>query len=373
MQIQAAIARSDHADFQIEEVTLDAPRNDEILVKIIGVGLCHTDIVFKHLGTAVHPMPAVFGHEGSGIVEQVGAAVTKVKPGDRVTISFRSCGHCDHCDTGAPPYCRTMPMLNYAGARTDGSTALRNAEGPIASNFFGQSSFASHALTYERNVVPVPADFPLEMAGPLGCGIQTGAGGVINSLAAKAGSSILVLGGGSVGLSAVMGAKIQGCATIIVVEPMAARRALALELGATHALDPATIPSITEAVRAILPMGVDYAFDTTGVPSVMADTMGALGSKAVFGFVGVAPPGTPAPGDINQIITFGHTIKGIIEGDSDPDVFIPELMDHYKAGRLPLDRMIKLYPLSAINEAIRDQAMGLCVKAVLVPDAEWVS
>jgi aryl-alcohol dehydrogenase len=367
MQITAAVARPGRTDFTLETLELDAPREDEILVRIAGVGLCHTDLVFRHAGEAVFPQPAVFGHEGSGVVERVGAKVTKVAPGDHVAISFRSCGHCDRCADGDAPYCRTMPLLNYTGVRTDGSKALHAPDGDVASNFFGQSSFATHALTYERNVVKVDKDVPLELIGPLGCGVQTGAGGVMNSLAARKGSSILITGGGSVGLSAVMGAKIQGCAKIIVLEPMASRRELALSLGATHVIDPAQAPVLAEAVRAIAPMGVDYAFDTTGVPAVLNAVMGCLGSKGVFGIVGVTPPGTPAPGDMTQIITFGHTIKGIIEGDSDPDVFIPQMIAHWRAGRLPFDRMVKTYPLSAINQAIEDQHHGKCVKVVLIP------
>ena len=365
MKITAAVKRSGDAPFAIESLEIDAPRDDEVLVKIAGVGICHTDIVFG-TGLAL-PLPAVLGHEGSGIVAAVGSAVTSVQPGDRVALSFRSCGACDRCASGDAPYCRTMPMLNYTGRRTDGSSALRDESGDISSNFFGQSSFADHALTYERNLVKVPEDVPLELVGPLGCGVQTGVGGVMNSLNAEAGSSILITGGGPVGLSAVLGAKIQKCSTIILLEPQAQRRALGEEFGATHALDPAAVDSLPDAVRAIVAQGVDYAFDTTGIPAVLEDVMNCLGSKAVFGIVGIAPPETKLPGLLGQAMTFGHTVKGIIEGDSDPQVFIPELIAHYKVGRLPFDQMIRTYPMSQINQAIAEQHEGRCVKAVLLP------
>lgn len=366
MKIQAAVAHPQSEAFSVETVEIDDPRDDEILVRVVGVGLCHTDLVFQSAG--ILPLPAVLGHEGSGIVEKVGADVEKVEPGDRVAMSFRSCGACDRCASGDPAYCRTMPMLNYTGCRTDGSKSLHDDGQDISSNFFGQSSFAAYALTYQRNVVKVPEDVPLELMGPLGCGIQTGAGGVMRSLAAEAGSSILILGGGSVGLSAVMGAKIQGCDPIILLEPMASRRDLAKTLGATHAIDPAQGEDLGAAVRAIVPLGVDYAFDTTGVPDVQQATMHCLGSKGTFGVVGIAPPGTPVPGEMMNVMTFGHTIKGIIEGDSDPDAFIPELIKHFKAGRLPFDRLITTYPLTQINRAIAEQSRGECVKAVLIPD-----
>lgn len=366
MKTQAAVAYTGQPGFKYETVEIEAPRADEILVRVLGVGLCHTDLVFSS-GAAPYPFPAVFGHEGSGVVEAVGADVTKVKAGDSVLITFRSCGACDRCGTGDAAYCRTMPLLNYTGRRTDGTSAISNEAGPVSSNFFGQSSFAGHAITYERNVVKVDPSLPVEIMGPLGCGIQTGAGAVMRSLAAKEGSAFLVTGGGSVGLSAVMGAKIQGCATIILVEPMESRRKLAMELGATHCIDPTATADVPAAVRAIAPMGVDNALDTTGIPAVQAAALACLGSKATLGLVGVSAPGTPMPGDVNTVMTFGQAVKGIIEGDSDPDEFIPELIEHFKAGRLPFDKLVNKYRLSEINEAIAAQHHGDCVKAVLIP------
>jgi aryl-alcohol dehydrogenase len=367
MKIKAAVAHQGDPAFRYEDVEIGPLRDNEILVRIAGVGLCHTDLVFKS-GAAPYPFPAVFGHEGSGTVEAVGRSVTKVATGDSVLTTFRSCGACDRCDSSDAPYCRTMPLLNYTGRREDGTSALSNADGDVSSNFFGQSSFASHAVTYERNVVKVSGDLPLEIMGPLGCGIQTGAGAVMRSLDAKAGSSILIAGGGSVGLSAVMGAKIAGCSAIILVEPMQSRRNLALELGATHCFDPNETPDLNEAVRAIVPMGVDNAVDTTGIPEVLNDLFLCLGSKATLGIVGISPPDTPVPGILGNMLTFGQSIKGIIEGDSDPDTFLPELVEHFAAGRLPFDKLVKTYPLSDINQAVADQHAGLCVKPVLIPE-----
>jgi aryl-alcohol dehydrogenase len=258
-----------------------------------------------------------------------------------------------------------MPALNYIGMRPDGSKALHQGEADVSSNFFGQSSFATYALAYERNVLKLPDDIPFELAAPLGCGVQTGAGGVMLALAAKKGSSILILGGGAVGLSAVMGAAIQGCAEIIVVEPHAARRALALELGATHAIDPLAQADLPAAVRAIVPNGADYAFDTTGRPEILTATMACLAPKGVFGIVGIPPAGTPMPGDLGTVLTFGQTVRGIIEGDSDPDVFIPQMIAHWREGRMPLEKLVKTFAFDQINEAIAAQHHGDCVKVVL--------
>ena len=364
MKITAAIARLPGADFTLEEVDLDEPRADEVLIRIAAVGLCHTDLVARD-GVMPLSLPAVLGHEGAGAVERVGSSVTKVAPGDRVALTFRSCGHCARCDGGDPAYCYSMPALNYMGRRPDGSKAIQADGAEVSSNFFGQSSFATYALAYETNVLKLPDDIPLHLAAPLGCGIQTGAGSVMLAFGCGRGSSILIAGGGPVGLAAVMGAAIQGCGTIIVSEPLAARRDLALELGATHVLDPTEAPDLLAAVREICPRGVDYALDTSGRPEVLNAAAAALAPKGVLGLVGVPPAGTPMPGNLAAVLGYGQTIRGIIEGDSEPERFIPELISHWRAGRLPLEKLVRTYPLGEINEAIAAQHRGDCVKVVL--------
>jgi aryl-alcohol dehydrogenase len=250
--------------------------------------------------------------------------------------------------------------------RPDGTKAIHQGAVDVSSNFFGQSSFATYALTYERNVLKLPNDIPFELAAPLGCGVQTGAGGIIKALAAKPGSSVLITGGGAVGLSAVMGAVIQGCAKIIVVEPMASRRDLALSLGATDVIDPLASKDLAASVRAILPNGVDYAFDTTGRGDTLNASVAALAPKGVLGIVGIPAPGTAMPGDLGSLLTLGQTVRGIIEGDSDPDVFIPELIAYWRAGKLPLERLVKTFEFDQINAAIAAQHHGDCVKVVLL-------
>lgn len=353
--------------FVYEKLTIDDPRENEVLVKIAGVGICHTDLIAKS-GAVPYPFPAVLGHEGSGVVEKVGSSIENLQSGDRVCMTFRSCGECDRCNEHHPAYCRNLPLLNFAGCREDQSSSLANENGAVASNMFGQSSFASYALGYETNVVKIAEGIPLEIAGPLGCGIQTGVGAVTRSLSAQPGSTIVIFGGGTVGLSAVMGAKIQQCGSIIVVEPTASRRNLANELGATHTLDPTQHDEIDKVIYSLLPNGADFAIDATGIAAVQTDALACLGSKGVLGLIGVSPPNTPLPGDISRMINLGLTIKGIMEGDSDPKTFIPELVDHYKAGRLPFDKLIKTYKLSDINEAVADQHSGECIKAVLLPN-----
>lgn len=365
MEITAAVVHELGKDFQLETVTLDDPQAGEVLVEIEAVGLCHTDLAAQH-GHLPFPLPGVFGHEGAGTVAAVGTGVTKVAVGDKVALSFNSCGDCSSCSKGEPAYCVEFMAFNFGGARADGTSAISIEDKGIGSNFFGQSSFASHAIANERNVVKLDSEIDLSLAAPLGCGIQTGAGAVMNSFNAQPGSTLLVLGGGSVGLSAVMAGVIRELAAIIVVEPVAERRALALELGATHVIDPADGP-LAEQVRAVLPEGVTYAVDTTGSPAVLEQAFGSLAHRGTLGLIGVPADPTAAVGvPIIPAQVLGAKVIGIVEGDSVPDTFIPELIELYRAGRFPFDKLIKTMPFAQINDAIAVQARGEAVKVVLV-------
>jgi aryl-alcohol dehydrogenase len=366
MNVMAAISRQQGAPFSLEQVTLDAPRADEIIVRVAGVGLCHSDLLARD-GVIPVALPAVFGHEGSGEVVAVGEAVSNIKIGDLVVMSFDSCHVCSLCKSGEPAYCDSMGVLNNYGRRPDGTTAIQCGEEAISSHFFGQSSFANYALCTERNAIVIPRDVPVELMGPLGCGIQTGAGAVINSLACKPGSSLLISGGGSLGLSALLAAILNGCTTIIVVEPHESRRALALALGATHVIDPKSVDAVV-AIREVIPKGVDYAFDSTGSPQGVGVALASLGKRGTLALAGVpANSESTAAVALLPLVAFGQTVKGVVEGDSDPAVFIPLLIDLYKQGRFPFDRLIKTYPFNQINEAVQDHHSGKCVKAVLLP------
>lgn len=363
----AAIAQAPGSNFVVREVDIEAPRAGEVLVEIKGVGLCHTDLIFRDQFVPM-PLPAVLGHEGAGIVLAVGQGVTRVSPGDTVIVGFSSCGHCSRCDAGLPSYCREFPVLNYAGARPDGSTALACDGKRVSSHFFGQSSFASLAIAPERNVVKVDAEgLDLRILGPLACGFQTGAGSVLRSLDCPRGSSLAIFGGGPVGLAAVMAAKHRGCDRIVLIEPFAQRRALALELGATDAIDPAR-GDVAVQLRGIEPDGFEYILESSGNEGAMAAALGSLASHGMLGLVGVPRSAeVTLPVNVAGLITYGHRIIGIVEGDSDLDRFIPELVALHRAGAFPIERLITCFPLAAINEAVAAQAKGDCVKAVLLP------
>lgn len=363
MKIKAAVVRRNGGPFQVEDLELGEPRRDEVLVHVAGVGVCHTDMVCRDQYFPV-PLPAVFGHEGSGVVEKVGADVTKVKAGDHVVLSFGSCGRCTNCLTGKPAYCVELYQYNFLGTRTDGSCALSDgASGVVHGHFFSQSSFGTYALASQRNTVKVDSAAPLWLLGPLGCGVQTGAGAVMNSLQPKAGSTIAIFGAGTVGLSAVMAARLCGCATIIAVDPIKSRRKLALDLGATDAIDPHEQDPIAR-IKELTHGGCNHSLECTGLPSVVRQAVESLALTGVCGVIGVSRLGTELTLDMNSIL-FGRGLRGIIEGDSVADEFIPKLITLYTQGRFPFDKLITPFDLDRIQEAVEASENGDVVKAVL--------
>ncbi|MCK9285870.1 MAG: NAD(P)-dependent alcohol dehydrogenase [Rhodocyclaceae bacterium] len=362
---RAAVLRETGGKFKIEDVTVAPPRADEVLVRMVGVGVCHTDMVCRD-GFPI-PLPMVLGHEGSGVVEAVGENVKRVKPGDHVVLSFNSCGQCPSCTDHHPATCTQFLGMNFAGVRlNDGSTPLSQDGKPVHSIFFGQSSFATYAIAREINTVPVPKNVPLEILGPLGCGIQTGAGAAINSMKVGPKDSIVVFGGGSVGLSAVMGAKAMDAKTIIVVEPNAERRALAKQLGATHAFDPRDGSDVVAAIKEATGGGVRYAIDTTGIPPVIKQALDSVAPGGKLGLIGMSPPDAAIPATLMDLAIKSVTLQPIIEGDADPQAFIPKMIELYQAGKFPFDKLITKFPFDQINEASHASETGAAIKPVLV-------
>lgn len=364
MKTQAAVSRAPKLPFALEEVDLPDPGPGEVLVRIVATGLCHTDVASRD-GLLGQPFPSIFGHEGAGLVERVGGGVIKVRPGDHVVLAPMSDGTCTECQGGAPMYCERFDELNLLTA-PDGPTARLHDGLSARIKYFGQSSFALHALAWERNTVKVPQDAELALLGPLGCGIQTGAGTVMNGLKPDAGSSIAVIGTGAVGLAAILGAVVCGCATVIAVDRVRSRLDLAESLGATHALDTSDGRDMGEALREIVPHGVDYLVDAAGVPALVPQAMRGLAKLGTLGLVAVPP--TP---DRNlelpwlSMLLAGQKVQGFIEGDSRPDLFINRMIDLHRQDRFPFDRLIRTYDFADINQAVDDQHAGTTIKAVL--------
>jgi len=363
MNITAAVTRATRSPMSLETLELEAPRDDEILVRVVAAGVCHTDIAMRDQAYPV-PQPIVLGHEGAGIVEKAGSGVTGIVPGDHVVMSYNFCGTCPSCTAGAATYCYDFFGRNFAGARADGTTPISGGNGTVHGNFFGQSSFADFALCNVRNVVNVPKDVPLELLGPLACGVQTGAGAVFNVLRMAAGASFAVFGAGSVGLSAVMAAVVAGASPIIAVDPVESRLALARELGATHTVNPSQDNPSQEIVR-LTGAGVDFALEATGIPAVIRQAVESLAPRGLCGIVGAAPAGSEMTLDVLHLMTAGRTLRGIVEGDANPKAFIPVLIDLYRNGRFPFDKLIRFYPFDRVNEAIDDAESGRVVKPVL--------
>ncbi len=311
------------------------------------------------------PLPVVLGHEGAGIVEAVGNEVTEVAVGDHVVLTFGYCGKCSSCRQGLPSYCEHQMEYNFAGRRTDGDHRVHQAGGAeLHDSFFTQSSFATYAIAHENNTVRVPRDVPLELLGPLGCGIQTGAGAVLNSLNVPAGASIAIFGTGAVGLAAIMAARVAAATTIIAVDINDERLALAKELGATHRIN-SRQGNLVEQVQQITGGGADFCFDTTGRPEVIRAAVQALRTHGVCGLVGVTAPDRELSFEPNDIMVMGRTVKGILQGDSVPSIFIPRLIELYKQGQFPFDRLVKFYEFDQINQAAEDSERGVTIKPVL--------
>ncbi|SDT17919.1 aryl-alcohol dehydrogenase [Brevibacterium siliguriense] len=364
MKTRAAISKAPHEPLVIEEVEVDEPRSDEVRVRVVASGICHTDAIIRDQWYPV-PQPVVLGHEGAGIVEQVGAEVTGLEVGDKVVLGPSFCGQCEQCLSGHPMYCTNFYDQNFGVRRTDGSTAFSAADGtPVGSHFFGQSSFAEHTNVVARSIVKVADDAPLDLLGPLGCGIMTGAGAVLNVLRPEAGGSIAVFGTGAVGMAGMLAAKAAGVSTIIMVDIVDERLKFAEELGATHVVNSQSADPV-EAIKDITGAGVDYALDTTGVPAVFSQMTKSLGIRGHGALVGAAKLGTEAQFDIGTLLLSGINVSMVIEGDAVPKEFIPRLISLHQQGLFPFDKLTKTYGFDEINTAFDDSAKGATLKPII--------
>jgi aryl-alcohol dehydrogenase len=362
VRMKAAVSRNAAPFPELATVELGPPQPGEILVRMVASGICHTDLG-AHAGRgAGTPKPVVLGHEGAGVVEEVGAGVTSVAPGDHVVLSGSSCGRCPSCRRNLPSYCHEMLRRNFGGLRMDGTSALALDGERLYGHFFGQSSFAEYCIAGERTAVKVPKDLPLRILGPLGCGVITGAGAVLYALRVQAGDTIAVFGTGGVGLCAVMAARLVGAVRIIAIDLLPQRLALARELGATEVID-AHEGDVARKVRELTGHGVDFSFNTTPAPEVFTQALDCLAMRGTAGFV-TAPRGDWKPA-MFPMLAGGRRLQGILGGDAAPPLAIPMLVDYYRQGRLPFDRLLAFYPFERIADAFRDMEHGIAIKPVL--------
>ncbi|MCQ4122330.1 NAD(P)-dependent alcohol dehydrogenase [Rhodococcus tibetensis] len=366
MKVQALVKRG--IDNVVPEMLeLEDPRADEVLVRIVSAGICRTDleVLDGHLTNV--PDSVVLGHEGAGVVEEIGSEVTTVSVGDVVVLAEGACGTCDRCRSGRYPYCVNHDRINFSGQRLDGSTALTDESGDIVhSHFFAQSSWSSHVLAHQSNTIKVSPKADPMMLGSFGCGIQTGAGAVLNVLDVQAGSTVAVFGVGMVGQAAIMAARVAGASTIIAIGQSSESLQLAREVGATHIIKSEPSMDLVATVHRIVgDEGVDYSVEATGAPSIMAAAVNVLKETGHAAITGVAA-GQSIEIDAWTLIK-GRTIHGTVLGDSVPSIFIPRLVELYLQGRFPADKLMTHYTFGEMKEALSDADKGKVVKAILHP------
>ena len=361
MKTTVALVESPGQPFTLAEVDLEGPRADEVLVRIVATGVCHSDVTMSGYLPA-EMFPNVFGHEGAGVVEEVGADVSGIEVGDHVVLSLRSCRTCAQCSAGYYGYCEQGLFINYMGMRMDGSTTYTRDGAGVFGSFFGQSSFSQHAIAYADNCIVVDKGLDLARLGPYGCGFQTGVGTMLNAAAPSADESVVVFGAGSVGLSAISAGRTIG-ATIVAVDPLASRREIAESYGALT-IDPTSLGDVTiqEKVKELTGGGASYGIDTTAIPEVVKAAQQSLAVRGTLIAIGLGAEEYPI--DAVDLLQNGKTIRSSLEGDADPLEFIPRMLA--MADELDLDRLVTPYPFDQINEAIADSASGKVVKPVLV-------
>lgn len=363
MKMKAAITEGVGEKFIIRDVEIDDPADDEVLVKVVASGLCHTDLSVRD-GYMPFPFPAILGHEGAGIVERVGRGVKKVVPGDHVIMTFPHCGICHNCQSARPTYCPETQKWIFSGTGKRPAPYLKMDDSPLSGSFLGQSSFAEYALMTEEGLVKVTEDAPLEILGPLGCSFQTGAGAVLRSLDVPFGSTLAIFGSGNVGCAAAMAAAAKGVSKIIAVDINDQRLEFIRTLGATHTIN-STKTAPVEEIRSITNgVGADYALWAVGVSEAINPAFDCLSQTGVLGLLGVAPIGEKVTLDIYDLFR-GKTVRGILAGDSVPDILIPQLIDLFQQGRFPLDSMTKEYDLDDINQAAEDLEAARTLKPIL--------
>ncbi|MBD8216332.1 NAD(P)-dependent alcohol dehydrogenase [Erwinia persicina] len=366
MKITAAVINHVNAPYQLEPLELTALRDDEVRVKVVASGICHSDEALR-VGDEEHFFPGVLGHEGSGIVEEVGRSVKGVTTGDHVVMSYAYCGCCDRCRQGQPSHCQHWGMLNAGGFRTDGSAVLLKPDGGKVSTMFSQSSFATHTHTRLNNLIVVDKSADLRLVAPLGCGLLTGSATVFNGLKPQPGSDIAIFGTGAVGMAAIMAAKIAGCRHIIAIDIHDTRLSLARELGATDILN----SSKEEVVSAIASLtqgkGVNYAIDTTGLSAVMKSALDALATGGTLVPLAVTRHDLTF-NPMRSLVASSRRVAGILMGNAIPQVSVPKLIEWHQRGWFPFEKLVKYYDFADINQARADSASGVTIKPVLIVD-----
>lgn len=362
MKVTAAVVNAYDTPFEIHELELDEPQVGEVQIRIVASGICHTDGLAQHADLPF-PMPGVLGHEGSGVVEKLGAGVEGIDVGDHVIIGWPFCGECEHCQIGQPRYCSSLGPLLAGGTRADGTTSLSRGDEKIHSHFFGQSSFSTRVNAAATSLVVVDKSLPLEKLGPLACGISTGAGAIFNALKPELGSTIVIFGTGAVGLAAIMAAKNTGASRIIGVDVVDSRLRLAEKFGATDTINASKVNPV-EHIEKLLGAKADYSLECSGIISVVRQAIDSVGMLGTACLIGGAPAGAEFTADHISTL-WGKRIIGILGGENTSKQLIKGLLALHAQGRFPFDELIQEFELGQVNEALDASYSGEVLKPVL--------
>ena len=346
----------------VEQVELDRPKAQEVKIKMAAAGVCHSDLSAIN-GTIPHPLPLVLGHEGAGVIEEVGEGVTHVKPGDHVVMSFvPNCGRCFHCIRNEAFLCRAMPR---GGMMIDGTSRLKLGGKSLAA-FCALGNMAEHVVCPAISVVPISKEIPLKAAALIGCGVTTGVGAAINTAKVQPGSTVAVFGCGGVGLATIQGARIAGAARIFAIDVAPEKLELAKRFGATDGViaDDATPKTIMEATKGI---GVDYAFEAIGKAAVVEAALNVTRRGGTTVAVGVGKLSEQIKLNALGFPLSGKTLCGCMFGSANPQHDFPKLLDLYRAGKLDLEGMVtRKYTIDEAPKAFEDLEKGLNARGVIM-------
>lgn len=370
MTVKAAVVNGEGRQFEIEDVELDAMRSDEVIVRMVASGICHSDEAIRGGAVPGFPFPVILGHEGAGVVEAVGEQVKGFQKGDQVLIAYNVCKTCPSCLAGHPSSCSHWAELNLGGKRPDGTTTFHKKDGTPVTSLYTESSFSTYSITNQNNLVKVGKDVDLRYIAPLSCGFLTGAGTVANGIQPTPGESIVIFGTGAVGLGAMMMAKIMGCTPIIAVDIHDHRLATAKELGADYTINSKNEDAVTKIRELTNGEGVRYSVDTTGISKVMKDSVDCLKMMGVACPVAVTTQNMTV-NPFGDLVLANKTIKGVLMGDNVPQIALPKLVDYYQKGMFPFDKLIKFYNLEDINVANQASISGEVIKPVLIMDKDY--
>jgi S-(hydroxymethyl)glutathione dehydrogenase/alcohol dehydrogenase len=367
MKTKAAVVYEPGKPIEIEELDLDGPRDGEVLIRYTYAGLCHSDVHVQH-GDLEARLPMVLGHEGAGIVEEVGAGVTRVAPGDHVVCSFiPNCGTCRYCATGRQSICDMGATIleGYLPGEHFPFSGPRGQYGAMC--ILG--TFSQYGVIHQNSAVKVDDDLPLDKAVLVGCGVPTGFGSVVNTAKAKAGDTIAIYGVGGIGINAVQAARLSGAKYVVAIDPLENKRAKALELGATHAF--ATAAEAQDVITSLTRgQGADSAIITVGLvdAEVVAAGFTAVGKGGIVVVTGLnklMAPSIQLPGTI--LTLFRKSVVGSLFGDCNPTTDIPKILGLYQSGDIKLDELItKTYTLDEVNEGYDDLLNGKNIRGIIV-------